>query len=1084
MFMLLVPLVFIMMSYIPALSDESAWMRQPALSPDGSAVVFSYQGDLFRVSASGGDAILLTRHEAYDGHPVWSHDGSHIAFASDRYGNFDVYVMPAEGGEAVRLTHHSADDIPSDFTIGDQSVIFSSIRVESSESSLFPYPRMPELYSISAAGGTPKQILTTAAFDARFNSGGTQLLYHDYKGYEDPWRKHHRSSVTRDVWLYDLSSGEHTKLSDFDGEDRNPVWGEDDQEYYYLSEESGVFNVWRSSTADPQNKKQITSHKDHPVRYISRSKNGLLAYSHHGELYKIRPGGQPQKIEVRFKVDAPANDMISVPITGGVSEMALSPKGKEIAFISRGEVFVTSIDFSTTKRITDTPEQERSVSFSPKGDKLLYAGERNGSWNLYETELAQEEEKMFSRATQLRETVLLETDEEAFQPQYSPDGKEVAFLADRETLKVINLETKNIRTVLPQKYLYSYSDGDIYYHWSPDGKWFAVDFIARQKAFITNIGLVSSDGSALPVDITQSGYTNMFPKWAMDGKAVIWLSERYGMRSHGSWGSQLDVMAAFLNQDSYDKFRLSKEEYELKQEEEKEKKKEEKKDEKAEDKKDGDEIQLPDPVTIDWDGIEDRIMRLTIHSSHIADYALTPDAGKLYFLSHYEKGYDLWVHDFREKETKRLEKFDGGIGQFILNKEGKTAFVLSQGAIVKVDLSGDSAKKKGVAIQGRMNIHSAKEREYLFEHIWRQVREKFYVEDLHNVDWDFYRSAYAPKLASITNNRDFSVMASEMLGELNGSHTGCRYYPRHGNADETASLGAYYDWDYEGPGLKIAEIIEKGPLTKSDVKIEAGMVIQAINGATVTAGANVYSLLNHQADNRVRLTIFDPTTEKTFDQIVEPIDLGRESNLMYQRWTKQRRDAVDRLSEYRLGYVHVRGMNDPSFRDVFSEVLGRDYRKEAVIIDTRFNGGGWLAEDLITFLNGKQYSTTVPRGRELGVEPLKTWTKPSIVIMSEGNYSDAHIFPYGYKATGVGKLVGMPAAGTGTAVWWERLHTGDLVFGIPQVGIRGIDGKMLENNQLEPDYKINNDPGSLARGEDKQLEKAVEVLLEQVSGSK
>ena len=1080
-----------------AISTNEQWLRYPAISPDGTQVVFTHKGDIYEVAVEGGKARPLTTSDAIDYMPVWSHDGKSIAFASNREGNFDVYVMPAEGGKAKRLTYHSANDLPSDFSTDDKSVIFSSVRQDDVKSAQFPYGLLGELYAVDVMGGTPQQLLTTPTENAKINNKSNLFIYQDVKGYEDPWRKHEVSSRSRDVWVVDPKTNKHQKLTQFAGDDRNPVWNAENTGFYYLSEKDGNFNVWyqaiNKKAAVEGDAVQISHQVKHPVRFLSVSKNNDLLYGYHGALFIQKKGShEASNIPVSFAADDRYVEQVNQTFQGDASEMAVSPSGKEIAFVVRGEVFVTSTDFATTKRITNTPEQERSVSFSPDGRSVLYASERGNSWKIFQTSIVREQEKYFATSTLLTETALVSGDKEAFQPSYSPDGTEVAYLEERTTLKVVNLKSKQSRLILSGLRNYSYQDGDQWYQWSPDGKWLEVDMLEKDR-WMGEIGIVSAKGGEEPVNITNSGYSDSGGTWAMDGNAIIWVSARNGMRSHGSWGSQLDVYAAFLNQDTYDKFSLSKQDYELlKEQQEQDKKNNDKKDKKDKDEKkakksktatsEKDQKTAVKPIDIAFNQIEDHTKRLTVNSSDLAGAQLTKEGTKLYYLSQFEKGYDLWVTDFKENETKILMKLGAKHAYFVLDKEQKNAFVLADGKIKKIEL--ESKKVTPVAFNAEMTIDANSERKYLFEHIWRQVLKKFYVADLHGVDWAFYKKEYAIKLNDINNNFDFAELTGEMLGELNASHTGTRYRPHSTIHNSTASLGIFPDNHYSGTGIKIAEILPKSPLVKANSKVEVGDVIEKIDGQEISSKHNYYPLLTNKEGDRVLLSIYSPKTNKRWDQVIRPVSQGQMADLKYHRWVQGRKDLTEKLSHGRIGYVHVKGMNDESFRTVYSELLGKLVNKEAVIVDTRFNGGGWLHDDLATLLSGKRYMDFVPRGQKIGSEPLFKWYRPSIVVMGEGNYSDAHMFPYTYKALNIGPLVGMPVPGTGTAVWWEALHTGDLIFGIPQVGMIGLDAKYLENHQLNPDYMIDNDPESVANGEDKQIEKSVQVLLEKLDQNK
>ncbi|MCU4156579.1 PD40 domain-containing protein [Carboxylicivirga sp. A043] len=1065
-------IALLLFAFVVEASAQPLWMRYPSISPDGQSIVFSYKGNLYKVPTAGGDALPLTIHQAHDYQPVWSPDGKFIAFASNRFGNFDIFIMPANGGQARRLTYHSANEVPCSFTPNGQQVLYSSQQLDDYQNSQFPYGLFSELYKVDVTTSSIDQLLTTPAELAMMSNDGSFIVYQDVKGYEDRWRKHHQSSVTRDIWKMEISTGKHTKLSSFKGEDRQPVLASNEKDIYFLSEQFGSFNVCKTSINQPANVEQISHFKKHPVRFLSVSDNDVLCYSFNGELYTQKPGAMPAKVVVNINFDIEGTDTQFVKMSKEATEMDVSPNGKEIAFVARGEVFVTSVDYNTTKRVTNTPGQERSVSFSPDGRSLVYAAERNGSWNVYTSSIKSDDELYFSNATLIEEKPVIEVEAETFQPHFSPDGKEVAFLENRTTLKVINLDTKAVRTILEGTYNYSYSDGDQWYQWSPDGKWFIVAFCPNHWV-IDEVGLVAANGSGEVKNLTQSGYGDSRPQWMMNGNAVIWFTDKHGMRNHGSWGSHDDVYAMFFNQKSYDQFKLSKEELELKEELEKSEKEEEESKDKKKKKKSA--VKEEDSIEMELDNLEDRMARLTIHSSSLAGALLSPDADKLYYLSRFEKGHDLWMHDFKKNETKKIAELDGRGGYMQADSAFANIFVFSGGQITKFDTKSD--KTKAVNYNAEMYLDAAAEREAIFDHAWRQVKRKWYRPDLHNVDWDFYKAEYERFLPHVNNNYDFQELLSEMLGEMNGSHTGARYRPKIADADKTASLGLFFDYKYNGKGLKITEVIDKSPVLKEGTKIKAGTVVESVNGVGITNFSDLYQQLNHQEGKPTLLAMYNPASGKRWQETVKPISLSKRNQLLYERWIKQRREMTERLSGGRLGYVHVKGMDSPSFREFYSEVLGRNHDKEALIVDTRFNGGGWLHDDLVTFLSGKKYADYYPGGRYFGSEPIAKWNKPSCVLISEGNYSDAHAFPFAYNALKIGKLIGMPVPGTMTAVWWETQQDKTLVFGIPQIGVKDMDGNYLENTQLEPDVKVQNSFELLKEGRDEQLEKAIEVML-------
>jgi Tol biopolymer transport system component len=1055
------------------------WLRYPAISPDGQTLLFEYKGDIWSVPSTGGNAMPLTLSESYEFAPVWSHDGKSIAFASDRYGNFDVFVMPATGGEAKRLTYHSTREVPSSFTADDKTILFNAARQDLVTHVQFPTGGMTELYSVPVVGGRVSQILTTPAMDATVSSSGDKIIFHDYKGYESDWRKHHTSSVTRDVWVYDIGSKKYTQLSTFKGENRNPVFDSNDNDFYYLTEQSGSFNVYKSSLKSPDKTIAITHFAKNPVRFLTRSKNGMLAFSYDGELYTMKPGAEPQKVSVRIGADG--RDAIEkiLPVNGGMTEAKLSPNGKEFAFVFRGEIFVSSIDGKFVKRITDTPYQERSVSWSPDGRTLVYAAEKDGNWNVYTTTVTHAGEPYFFASTVTKTEPVVATAAEEFQPAFSPDGKEIAYLENRQTLKVYNIASKQSRTVLPGDVNYSYSDGDQYYSWAPDSKWLLVQFAPKERMFTPEVGLVAADGSSAVHNLTQSGYDDVTPKWTMDGKMMIWGTTRDGARSQGGDSVSGDVYGMYFTKAFYDRAKLSKEEFALVKEQEDKDKKD------AEDKaKSGGPNANPTSspalkpdktIAIDWDGLTDRKMRLTINTSAASDWVLSKDGEKLFYLTSFEKGNDLWMTEIRTHETKLFNKLGANNTSMELSPDGKFLFVVADGRAVKVD--AESGKSEPIAVNSEMVLNYSAEKAYIFDHSWREFKEKLIFPDLQKVDWDYYYTTYKKFLPYINNNYDFAEMLSEMLGEMNVSHTGAYYRATFPNSDSTASLGLIYDYGYTGDGVKVAEVIQGGPVDLAASTIKAGHVIEAIDGNKIDASMDFYKLLNRKTGKFTLLSVYDPSTNKRWEETVKPISGGDEGELLYKRWVRQRRAEVDKLSGGKIGYIHVRSMNDASMRVVFEEALGLNIDKEAIVIDTRFNGGGNIHEQLSDFLSGKKYFDVVPHGQYIGSEPFDKWYKPSIVLVGESNYSDAHLFPLAYKAKNIGLLVGMPVPGTGTFVWWENQIDPSLRFGIPMGCWRGLDGKCGENNQTEPDIRVPNEPSVMASGRDQQIEAAVKELM-------
>lgn len=1051
-------------------AENVSWLRYPSISPDGKTVAFSYKGDIYLVYSEGGEARQLTSNPAYDYSPVWSPDGKTLAFASDRYGNFDIFTVSAEGGVPSRVTTHSAKETPWTFTPDGKNILFTARIQDPAESALFPKSTMTELYSICIDGGRPVQVLATPAEEVSYIGKSDSFVYQDCKGGENIWRKHHTSSITRDIWMYDGIS--HTKLTTFEGEDRSPRVSEDGKTVYYLSERGGSFNVYSFPVDDPQKITAVTKHKTHPVRFLTVSDDDVLCYAYDGDIYVKKPGLSAKKLSISVRSDKNDDNLAELSVSGG-GDNDLSADGKQIAFISRGEVFVASTEYNTVKKITDTPEAEADVVFSPDGKTLAYASEREGIWNIYTASLVRKEDISFPYATLIDEKPLFKNNRvDRRAPVYSPDGKELAYIEDRDRLMIMNLETGKTRQITDGSQCYS-TAGSFNYSWSPDGKWILMSYCARGHYPYDDIGIVSTKGGEPVINLTESGYTDSAPQWVLGGNAILFASERYGMRNHASWGTLEDVMIVFLNRKAYDDFRMTKEEKELEKNisglsEDKDDKSDNKEDKKDE-KKD-----KVEEIVVELDGIDERIIRLTPASSNLGSAALSKDGTVLYYQAAYESGMNLWKYDL-EKGTPT--KIGAARGRMKWDEKQGTLYVLGS-RFSKIKEGGKSLES--ISVSSDMVMDLAAEREYMFDHVYRQEKERFYNEKMHGVDWDMLTASYRKFLPHINNNYDFAELLSEYLGELNVSHTGSGYrVPATRESVSTANLGLFYDWNCDGDGLKVDEIVKGGPFDKASSKLEAGDIITSINGVEIKKGMDFYPLLDRKAGERTLVGILKSSGEKT-DMVVIPVSDGAFTALLYKRWVRQNAEKVSQLSGGRLGYVHIEGMNDASFRTVYSDILGRYNNCEGIVIDTRFNGGGRLHEDIEVLFSGEKYLTQEIRGKDACDMPSRRYNKASIMIIGEANYSNAHGTPWVYKYKNMGLLVGKPVPGTMTSVTWETLQDPTLYFGIPVVGYRKADGTYLENDQLDPDIDVENTKELVVKGRDEQLEAAVKALLKQI----
>ena len=411
---------------------------------------------------------------------------------------------------------------------------------------------------------------------------------------------------------------------------------------------------------------------------------------------------------------------------------------------------------------------------------------------------------------------------------------------------------------------------------------------------------------------------------------------------------------------------------------------------------------------------------------------------------------------------------------------GERAFTENRREFLGLFTAGVTGEKlDNISFSAKMKFDLAKEREYMFDHVCRQEARHFFRTDMQGVNWKKVTATYRKFLPHINNNYDFATLLSEMLGELNVSHTGGRYY-HSGKGDSTADLGLLFDMEYTGNGMRVDDIIERGPFDRSSTKVKAGTIIEKINGKEITNTTDYYSLLNGLSGKKTLVSFQDPATGERWDEVVKPISKGVISELLYRRWVKQREADVEKWSGGRLGYVHIESMDDSSFRTIYSEIFGKYNKCDGIVIDTRFNGGGRLHENLEMLFSGEKYLTQVFRGRPTGDMPSFRWNKPTIMLQCESNYSNAHGTPWVYRFKRMGKLVGAPVPGTMTSVSWERLQDPSLIFGTPIIGYRTAEGNYLENTQLEPDILVLNAPETIVKGEDTQLKTAVEELLKEV----
>ena len=1052
-------LVLLSLSYIGLAQTNVAWLRYPSISPDGSQIAFMYMGDIFTVGINGGRAMQLTTNQSHNFNPQWSPCGGFIAFNSNRYGSFDLFIMSAQGGAPRRLTTHSGNEHLQGFSPDGNYVYFTANIQRPASFAMFPAAWATQLYKVSVAGGRPFLVLPNAVADATISPDGTFLVYEDITSVTCQWRKHHTSAAARNIWRFDFATREFTQLTTHVNANRNPVLSADGQNVYFLSERNGAFNVFRqpSNSVDSQvAPTQVTFHERHPVRFLSIANNGTLSYQWDGHLYVVAPGGQPRQVQVDIFRDTEAERTRFV--TTGATAAAFSPNGNEVAIIVEGDVYVTSTEFVTTARITNTPGTKTGLTWAPDGRSLAFASESGGNWSIKVARNAAPYEPYFFASNNIvTEFLVNDPNHQDAQPRFSPDGTELAFVRDRNRLHVLNLASGMIREITDGSRNY----GGISYYWSPCGEWFTLTFIGALRHPIMDVGLVSARYGGEITNLTMCGYFTDSPRFAMNGNVILFSGDRFGMRAHASWGSHRDVFGVFTNQEALDRFRMTREDIAL---------------ESSRQNLMNSDDDTDETPYIQLRNIENRIERLTIHSSDLAGFAMTPDGARLFYLARVERGFDLWMRDFTNNETRLLERLNVGSGSLRISDDGERLEVFAGGSIFTLNVRNTSTRNN-ITFRAQVDLDPFARREEILAHVWRTIGERFYDENLHGTDWDGFFHDYARFLPHINNYWDFAELLAEFAGELNASHSSVRFTPTE-TGIATARTGLMLDLITPTHGIRVEEVIANGPFDTSRSHVQVGHYLVAINGEEIGVNTDFFALLNGLAGLETTFTFRDGGVE--FNERIRPITPAAENELLYQRWVQNQRDMVYRLSNGRLGFVHIRGMNDDSYRTVWSEMFGRFNEKEGIIVCVRNNGGGRMHEDVEALLMATKYLEHVARGQKLSHQPTKRWTRPSVMLQNEASYSNAHGTPWVYREMGLGTLIGAPVPGTMTTSGWVTVPVtgGSIRYGKPTAGWVDRHGNFLENQQLYPDILVLNETNVLWQNRDQQIETAVRVLLE------
>lgn len=1052
-------LLFLMAFAANAQTEDLILLRTPALSPDGRQVAFSYQGDIWRMQKDGTDLVRLTIHEAYETNPVWSPDGSQIAFSGGRYGNNDVFIVNADGGVPNRLTHHSAGDMV--YSWEKDKLLFTTTRA------FRQVERDAEIYQVAPSGGTPERLLDAVGDMPALSPDGRYIAF--TRGACRVAREQYEGPADLEIWLYDTQNKAYSQLTDNEVNDYMPRWA-DNATLTYISAASGRYNLVKQPILQGRKSGEaeaVTQFTEDGVRhfdvvgtqYVFERKTGI---------YSLQEGGQPKQIQVDLRTDYRFDPSERKTFTNGIDAYVISPNGKYIAMEIRGEVFVKEND----------KEKKRSVNISnhPYRDQvpqwlndstLLFISDRDGNRDIYLARSGDPNKSNLFKTLKVQLERVSDSKGHVMDLQVSPDGKKAAYLLGRGQLVVADINEKG--SLSNRKVLLDGWATPSGIAWSPDSRWLA--YSLDDLTFNSEIYIHAADNSRRPVNVSMHPKGDYNPYWSAKGDKLAFSSTRNS-------GGDADIWFAWLTKEDYEKTKRDREEGYYFDDEE---------DEKEDDKKEEKKSKESEPIKIDFERIYDRLEQVTSLPGDEGS-VLVSDDGEVFFFTAstgLDEGSDLYSIKWDGKDIKQLTK--GGARPGGLSFYDKEVYYESKGSLAKVK----EDKITGLPHSAVMNIDHARERSQIFEEAWSALNEGFYDPNFHGRDWVALNNKYKPWTLAASTTQDFRYMFNIMLGQLNSSHMGLYGSdPEKTQRESTGRLGI--EVKPVNGGVEIVHVVPNTPADKIKSKLNPGELITSVNGQPIGADTNFNALFNEESDNQVLLTVRNGKEDR--EVVIRPS--SSISTDLYEEWVGERQRLTELYSGGRLGYIHIRGMNMPSFERFERELMASGLDKEGIVIDVRFNGGGWTTDYLMTVLNVRQHAYTIPRGAAGSLEkentkfrsyypfserlPLTSWTKPSVAMCNESSYSNAEIFSHAFKTLDIGTLVGKPTFGAVISTGGYRLMDGSFVRMPFRAWYVKATGENMEHGPAVPDVIVDNAPDSKAKGEDLQLKKAVEVLLDQI----
>ncbi len=1069
----LLALILSLIAINTAFAAEVFLPRYPALSPDGQTVVFSFQGDLWSVSSQGGQARRLTAHEAYDAYPVFSPDGNSLAFASNRYGDEDIYIMPTEGGAPTRLTFASSTDRPGAFSPDGQTLYFASRR-------LFDFPMGAQIQQIPVSGGTPARLVDIFGDEVATHDGSTFIIA---EGRVKANRLYYRGSYQRELHSWNEGS-DPRPLTKNRGYDRNPMVGPDGRIFWIGDQNDAKLPNVFTMNADGSNQQAVTTFTEDGVRSAGLGNGGQTVVIERGtSLYLVdAAGGEPKRMFIQVADDAINNPVVIENKTANATELAISSDGEEYAMIIEGEIVLVSRDLGGRATVAvPGPWREMDISFRPgSADTLLFVTDRWGENEVCILVSDDPEESNLRLARQLKIERLSPDTLPTTTPQWSPKGDRLIFTTGQANLHIMDADGDN-NTLLFEHWLLSD------YAFSPDGRWVAIS--AYNGDFNSDILILSVDGGDA-VNISRHPDYDDNPVWSADGSMLAWNSSRH---SASPADMNLDVYYMYLTRELDERTTDEWKIWEKTRDKEPaatEEPEEDSEDDLAALKEKDEEPELT--VAIDFEDIHLRSRRLTRLPGNETPQGIDPKGDRIYFTATIDGDTDLFSVDRFGKERENVTKGGTSPRSLALDAEGKNFTFLKGGHPSRIGSGGGEVKTTDFS--ARLKIDRPAVRLQVLDEGWRTMRDRFYDPAMHGLDWPALREKYGAWAQQVGHDRDFGDVVNFMLGEVNASHMG--YYPSWGSPGDYGTdgyLGLEFARDEKATdGLEIAKVLAHGPCDKVTSKLLPGDVLKTVDGSLVSSSANLFAALETRSGLPTWLEVVRDGDDLEFQ--VVPTSYRSIWRLNYTAMEKSRRAKTEESSEGRVGYVHIQGMGYANVQRFEQNLFAAADGKEALVIDVRNNGGGWTTDLLLTILTQPVHAYTVPRGGEIGYpqterQPFYRWSKPIVVICNEGSYSNAEIFSHAIKTIGRGPVVGMETGGNvistdgfgnryqgyirlpfrGWYVWGDEKN--------PQRNHKNQEG-VHELEGFIPDFVVDLTPVDQLHGRDPQLDKAVELAIE------